>query len=212
MQPFGHIDLQPFSVDAQSADKDGCFDMPAMRANFSPYFPMRSALLTLVCMVCLAAVAQTPTNSTSTFGPQWRLLVGEWTSEASPATGPGTCAFQFSLGGHILIRTNHAEALPSGGRSGGTHEDLMVIYPGANEAPARATYWDNEGHVVEYSATWSADGNALTFLSKPGAGPQFRLTYRQLDADRLSVSFDLAPPGQPGAFKTYTSGRIRRQK
>ncbi len=88
----------------------------------------------------------------------------------------------------------------------------MVIHPGASETQAHATYWDNEGHVIEYSAAWSADGKTLIFLSKPGQGPQFRLTYRQLDADTFSVSFDMAAPGQGGAFKTYTSGRIRRLK
>jgi hypothetical protein len=88
----------------------------------------------------------------------------------------------------------------------------MVIYPRANESQAQATYWDNEGHVIEYATSWSADGSTLTFLSKPGAGPQFRLTYKRLDSDSFSVSFDMAPPGQPGAFKSYTSGRIRRQK
>ncbi len=88
----------------------------------------------------------------------------------------------------------------------------MVIYPGSTETQAQATYWDNEGHVIEYSATWSADGNTLTFLSKPGPGPQFRLTYTKVDSDTLKVSFDMAPPGQAGAFRTYTSGRMRRQK
>jgi hypothetical protein len=88
----------------------------------------------------------------------------------------------------------------------------MVISPGANEGQAQATYWDNEGHVIEYSASWSAEGTTLTFLSKRGPGPQFRLTYKKVDPDTLTVSFDLAPPGQAGAFKTYTSGRIRRQK
>ncbi len=173
---------------------------------------MRCTLLALVSILCLAASAQTATTSGARFGPQWRLLIGEWTSEASTVAGPGACAFQFSLGGHILVRTNHAEVLAAGGRAGGTHDDLMVIHPGTTDAQAQATYWDNEGHVIEYSATWSSDGNSLTFLSKPGTGPQFRLSYKKLDADTLSVSFDLAPPGQPGAFKTYTSGRIQRRK
>ena len=110
-----------------------------------------------------------------------------------------------------MVRTNHAEVVASGSRPGGMHDDLMVIYPGANETQANATYWDNEGHVIEYSGAWSADGNTLSFLSKPrGPGPQFRLTYKKVDADTLDVSFDIGAPG--GSFKTYTTGRIRRQK
>ena len=86
----------------------------------------------------------------------------------------------------------------------------MVISPGATETQGRAMYWDNEGHVIEYSATWAPDGNTLTFVSKAGPGPQFRLTYKKMEADSLTVGFEMAPPGQSGAFKPYTSGRIRR--
>jgi hypothetical protein len=110
------------------------------------------------------------------------------------------------------MRTNHADLAATGTQPAHVHDDLMMIYPGATSAQARAMYWDNEGHVIEYSASWSADGNVLTFLSKSGAGPQFRLTYKKLDTDRLSVNFEIAPPGQTAAFKSYTSGVIRRQK
>ena len=65
--------------------------------------------------------------------------------------------------------------------------------------------------MIEYATELSADGSTLTFLSKSGPGPQFRLTYKKLDADTLTVSFDMAPSAQAGAFKTYTSGRIRRK-
>lgn len=165
----------------------------------------------LASTICLAAAAQTASPAAAKFGPQWRLLVGRWAADASAGVGAGACAFGFELGDHILVRTNHAEILSGGNRPAGNHEDLMVIYPTTDGSQAHATYWDNEGHVIEYSAGWSADGTVLTFLSKAGAGPQFRLTYKKLDSDNLSVSFDIAPPGQSGVFKTYTSGRIRRQ-
>ncbi len=66
--------------------------------------------------------------------------------------------------------------------------------------------------MIEYSAAWSSDGDTLTFLSKPGTGPRFRLAYKRLDADTLDVSFDMAVPGQSDTFKSYTSGRVRRRK
>jgi len=137
------------------------------------------------------------------------LLVGEWKAEASAGGGAGYCAFRFELGEHILVRTNHAELVNG---ATGAHEDLMVISPGPGANQAQASYWDNEGHRIEYSATWSEDGGTLTFLSKPAPGPQFRLTYKKLEADSLTVSFEMAPPGQSGAFKPYASGKIRRQK
>ena len=169
-------------------------------------------LLAIIPLFCFAALAQSATTPGGEFGPQWRLLAGGWKAEASAGSPAGSCAFRFELGGHILVRTNHAETLPRGNTPAGTHNDLMVISPGTTGAQALATYWDNEGHLIEYSAGWSTDGNTLTFLSKPGPGPQFRLIYKKVDSDTFSVSFDMAPPGQSGAFKTYTSGRIRRQK
>ena len=33
---------------------------------------------------------------------------------------------------------------------------------------AKAIYFDNEGHTIDYSAEWAADGNTLTFISRPG--------------------------------------------
>jgi hypothetical protein len=176
---------------------------------------MHRLVAALISALCLAAAAQTPGTTGSAggkWGTQWGVLAGEWLGETSTGAGSGRCAFRFELNGNILVRTNHAEVAAGGTRPAAVHDDFMVIYPGKTEGQALANYWDNEGHVIEYSANWSADGSTLTFLSKPGLGPQFRLTYKKLDADTLTVSFEMAPQGQVGAFKPYTSGRIRRQK
>ena len=168
--------------------------------------------LLVTLSACLAAGAQTQNAASSSkkFGPKWKLLEGKWAADPGPGGGSGSCAFYFGLNQNVLVRTNHAELTGSASAPAGIHDDLMVIYPGDSEDQARASYWDNEGHTIEYSANWSADGSALTFLSKPGSGPQFRLTYKKVDSDTLTVSFDMAPPGNPGAFKVYTSGRIHR--
>lgn len=112
-------------------------------------------ILIFTLSAAISALAQSATSSAGAkFGPQWQLLLGEWTGEASSAGGAGYCAFRFELGDHILVRTNHAEIT---GRSG-AHDDLMVISPGPGEGQAQASYWDNEGHRIEYSASWSGDG------------------------------------------------------
>jgi hypothetical protein len=154
--------------------------------------------------------AQTLTRDTSPgpskFGPKWASLIGEWKGENESGTPSGACGFHFDLAGHVMIRTNHAElsatALP--------HDDLMVLTPDSGDDKARANYYDNEGHIIEYIAEWSADGTNLTFNSKPGSGPQFRLTYKKLTPDSFSVTFEMAPPGMPGNFRRYTSGKISR--
>jgi hypothetical protein len=143
---------------------------------------------------------------------KWNGFVGEWTGEGkgSPGNGSGTSSFKFDLQKHVLVRRSHSEYPASGQRPATVHDDLMVIYPGTGDE-SRAIYFDNEGHVIEYTATWSAGGDALTFVSKPTPdAPQFRLIYKKMDAQTLMVDFEMAPPGQPGAFKPYVSGRLKR--
>jgi hypothetical protein len=143
---------------------------------------------------------------------KWNALVGEWTGEGkgSPGNGSGTSSFKFDLQKQVLVRRSHSEYPASEGRPATVHDDLMVIYPGTAEE-SRAIYFDNEGHVIEYTATWSAGADVLTFLSKPTPGtPQFRLIYKKVDAQTLIVDFEVASPGQAGAFKPYVSGRLKR--
>jgi len=140
------------------------------------------------------------------FGPKWKTLIGEWQGESQSGSGSGACGFHFALSEHTIVRTNHAE-LSAGAAP---HDDLMVLSPELAPDKAKAIYFDNEGHVIEYAAEWSADGSTLIFASKPAPGPQFRLTYKKNGSEGFTVTFEIAPPGQPASFKEYTAGKIRR--
>jgi hypothetical protein len=178
-------------------------NLPMKTSLRSHHFTLRLLAFYFVAAPILAKAATGP--AAPTFGPKWSSLAGEWKSEG--ASGPsGICGFHFDLARHVIVRTNHAE-LSTGAA---VHEDLTIIYPDPAPDKAKAIYFDNEGHVIDYSAEWSADGNTLTFMSKPGPGPQFRLIYKNAEPEVLTVSFEMAPPSQPGAFKPYTSGKIRR--
>src|SRR5438046_1096886 len=146
-----------------------------------------------------------PATGPGKFGSKWQALLGEWKGENASGGSAGACGFHLGLADHVIVRTNHAVLDAAGGRPAGAHDDLMIIYPGPTEDKARALYFDNEGHVIECNAEWSVDGNTLTLLSKPAAGPRFRLTYQKADSKTFSVTFEMAPPGQ-AAFKVYTSG------
>jgi hypothetical protein len=88
----------------------------------------------------------------------------------------------------------------------------MVIYPSTEGDQYRAMYFDNESHVIEYTAAWNAEGDLLTFTTKPSASaPQFRLSYKKVDAKNLTVSFEMAQPGRTNDFKLYLSGNMRRK-
>jgi len=167
-----------------------------------------AAVLTSVLLALALAGAPAP------FGPSWNALVGEWRGEGkgSPGEGSGVASFRFELEGHVLVRRNVADYPAAGSKPAVHHEDLMVVYPGASPAEARAIYFDNESRVIEYTASWSADGRTLTFVSSASApGPRFRLVYKVLGPDRISVDFDIAPPGA-AEFKTYVSGVTVRVK
>ena len=86
----------------------------------------------------------------------------------------------------------------------GHHEDLMVIHPGG----ARATYWDNEGHVIAYAVT--ASPSRIELLSDEVAGaPRFKLTYDVKGPDELAIDFAIAPPGS-SEFQHFAGGTVRR--
>jgi len=86
------------------------------------------------------------------------------------------------------------------------------VHLGAALAQGFKAIAKTEGHAIEYTATWTSGAETLTFLSKPTAGaPQFRLIYKKVDAQTLTVAFEMAPPGQAGAFKPYVSGRLKRK-
>ncbi len=159
-------------------------------------------MLTFVLLALALAGAPAP------FGPSWNALVGEWRGEGkgAPGEGSGVASFRFELEGSVLVRRNVADYPAAGSKPAVHHEDLMVVTPGPSPSEARAIYFDNESHVIEYTASWSADGKTLTFLSSASApGPRFRLVYRVLGPERISVDFDIAPPGA-SEFKTYVSG------
>ncbi len=86
----------------------------------------------------------------------------------------------------------------------------MIVY--AERRRTRAAYFDSEGHVINYTVTFSPDGKTLVFVSDrlPDA-PAFRLTYASSKPDELKVNFEIAPPGT-NAFKSYVSGVVHRTK
>ena len=112
----------------------------------------------------------------------------------------------------ILVRKNRAEYPAAGGRPAAVHEDHMVIHPSKDGHGAKATYWDNEGHVILYAVTPSEGGKVLTFLSDVAAGePHFRLSYVKGEKDTVTIKFEVAPPGKPEGFKTYIEAKARRK-
>ena len=159
-------------------------------------------------LVAVPLLAQAPAPAPDAFAPL-RFLLGTWVGEGGgqPGHASGEASFSLELGGHALVRRSWAEVPASPGRPAFRHEDRITVYPEAGRL--RALYLDNEGHVIHYAVTPTADG--VVFLSDPGPGPRFRLVYHRTGAETVSLSFDIAPPGKPDAFTTYLQATTRRK-
>ena len=88
----------------------------------------------------------------------------------------------------------------------------MVVYADEAAHTFRADYFDNEGHVIRYTAGFSSDGRTLTFISDPAPSqPSFRLTYVKNPDNTLGIKFEIAPPNAPDKFKTYLEGSAQKR-
>lgn len=139
----------------------------------------------------------------------WQPFLGTWVGSGDGQPGQG--AGEFSLGqelqGAVLVRRNFAEYPASKDKPAYRHDDLMVIYDDGKGT--RADYWDNEGHVIHYGVEVSA--GELVFLSDEAAGPRYRLTYVKTGPEKMKLTFEIAPPSDRNAFKTYITAELKRK-
>lgn len=141
-------------------------------------------------------------------------LIGEWVGEGGGQPGQasaGGFSFAPDLQGAVLVRKNFAEYPASKDRPAFRHDDLTIVYRGDPGTPPRATYFDSEGHVIEYTISASPDGSRIEWAGAPQADrPRFRFTYVFVSPDALKLRFEIAPPGQPEKFSLYIEAAARR--
>jgi hypothetical protein len=173
----------------------------------------RRALRLFLCFVLFGPVsAQAQTDKNGNPFDSVRFLIGDWVGEGSSKAGQGQGAFSIKedLGGAVLVRRDHTDYPAANGKPAFSLDVMMVIY--AEGGQLRATYFDNEKHAIHYTAQSVVPGTSIQFVSGqlPGA-PTFRLTYTKTGGDKMSVKFELAPPGKPDSFATYAEGEARRK-
>jgi hypothetical protein len=111
------------------------------------------------------------------------------------------------LQGKILVRRNRSDFPATRGRPAIRHEDLTVVYPETRGGRTGAIYFDNEGHVIHYTAQFSQDKNTLIFLSDPAPSAlRFRLSYTKGKNCSLLTKFETVPSHQPETFATHVEG------
>lgn len=154
---------------------------------------------------CLPVFAQAPTNTIAA-DPLRSLAFLEGTWDANVQNNAaiklaGRYTFDRELDGHILAR--HATNDP--GCKAPTsfdcsHSDLLYVFQDVPGSTLKADYFDNEGHVIHYEVS-TPTATSVVFLSTPGPGPQFRLSY-ELVGQVMTGRFQMHMPGQ-GEWRTY---------
>jgi len=159
--------------------------------------------------MALMRAQQTPYNVN---WDAFKFLMGEWVGEGTGAPGEGTGGFTFTfdLQNTILVRKNYANYPATKDRPAFRHDDLMIV--SQEMGKTKAVYFDNEQHVINYSVTVSGDSNSVVFVSDatPSA-PRFRLTNTKAGTDKITILFEMAPPGKPESFARYIEATARRK-
>src|SRR5258708_2227149 len=97
----------------------------------------------------------------------WDFLIGYWPPVQGVGVPGQTSSGSFSvladLGGNFRVQKSHSEYPAAGGRPAVVHDNLMIIFPEAGVP--KAIYFDNEGHVIHYDTSLSADKKKVIFLS-----------------------------------------------
>ncbi len=149
-------------------------------------------------------------------GVDWnafKFLIGEWVGEGtgSPGEGAGGFTFSYDLQNTVLLRKNFADYPATKDHPAFRHEDLMVVFQ--EDGKTRATYFDNEHHVINYSVAVSIDSSSIVFVSDAAPSmPRFRLTNTKAGADKIAITFEIAPPGKPESFTRYIEASAQRKK
>ncbi len=140
-----------------------------------------------------------------------QFLIGDWAGEGGGQPGQasaGSFSFTPDLQGTILVRRSFAEYPPANGRPAFRHDDLTIVYRDADSKQFRATYWDNEGHVIRYSVQ-TAEGGVVFVSEGPPSGQRFRISYSREGTSQVKIKFEIAAPGKD--FAPYVEASARKR-
>ncbi|HTM00828.1 MAG TPA: hypothetical protein VL503_06870 [Candidatus Omnitrophota bacterium] len=135
------------------------------------------------------------------------FLLGAWEAPG-PNQSSGRTVFALNLQDQVILRHNSADYPAAEDKPATRHEDLMVIYPVGNVL--RADYYDSEGHAIRYVVLPAGAGRVLFLSDLIEKEPRYRLTYVLQPDGTLAGAFEVAPPGQPDAFKSYLTWQAHK--
>ncbi|MCL5027918.1 MAG: hypothetical protein M1480_02740 [Bacteroidetes bacterium] len=174
---------------------------------------IRKIVILLLVFFALTPLTFSQSIKKDTDWKPFYFILGEWIGEGSgtPGQGRGSFSFDFDLQKKILIRKSSTYFPSTKDRSSYSHDDLTIIYK-QPDGSVHGNYFDNEGHIINYSINFSDDHNTLTFVSDISPiNPRYRLTYSKINNQKLNIKFEIASSSNPVAFSIYYSGTVHRK-
>ena len=146
----------------------------------------------------------------------YSFLMGEWKgiNSGQPGEGISIFSFELKLDSNILYRTDHNEFNATDKNPAFNHDDILIIYKEFSDVPNKAIYFDNEGHLINYTKIEFPERNkSVIFKSDVVKGlPSFKLSYFLNDDGSLKISFDISQPDNPDNFISHVEGTAVRVK
>ena len=167
---------------------------------------MKLLFIGCVLLITISANCQTRPDNWG----KLNFLIGNWIGEGNgnPGQGKGYFSFTLDLDNKILVRKSHSEYPPDKEKPGIVHDDILIIYHEYNGDPDKAIYFDNEGHVINYSITYADSVNIIFTSKKIPNVPVFRLTYSKLENNAMNVIFAISQDGEK--FTEYLKGTSKK--
>lgn len=171
---------------------------------------IRAILFGVPFIVILGMSAQTaPSNNPF---QSLSFLEGTWDAKTDGSSGVdsnGKYTFAMELRNHVMARHIVSKDSCKGPESYDcNHSDLLYIYFDAPGQTLRAIYFDNEGHVINYSVSTPTPTTAVFLSDSSQPGAQFRLLYER-KADTMFGKFQIRMPGQ-NDWKSYVEWNGRK--
>ena len=169
---------------------------------------MKTKLILIAAIWTLAITCFAQQNSKPDI---WERLIGEWKGEGSgqPGQGGGTFSFAYDLDKKIIVHKSHSEYPARDNKPLIIHDDLMIIYSGKDMDQSKAVYFDNEGHVINYSVNYT-DTSVIMTSDKIPDTPVFRLSYTFQSNDIINTRFEISQDSIK--YTSYIEGICRKIK
>jgi hypothetical protein len=178
---------------------------------------MRRAFLLLFLLLPLLAAAQDAPRKPDVWVPV-KYFLGNWqgTGKGEPGTSQVERQYQSVLNGkYIQINHKSVYAPQEKNPKGETHEDIGFISYDRGRKSFILRQFHIEGFVNQFKAeSVSEDGKLIVFTSEAieniPAGWRARETYRILNENEFTETFELAEPGKD--FQVYSTNHFKRKK